>query len=268
MIKEKYSLQQICKRETASQKSNLLVSSKKEAFVCPKCNQKTFFINKEYKIGYCSNEECNIFVDFKPRINKNILSLNEQGLKNIVDEAENHLTEKMAIQELDSYYLSDKICTKYHVGYYPSGYWVNAYEDYQYGNMIFPLYNWNGEITNVCAKYIGSPEKIVPHNIHFAKNKVFGAFNPRGIWNEEVNLFLDPMDCLVALQGGLASSFFLNKINFPKVITFNRLNIFGKDEQNVIIKEIENKLDKKIEINFYSPSNLNSSTIFNYLVQK
>lgn len=268
MKKEKYSLQQICKRETASQKSELLVGSKEEAFICPKCNHESFFVNKDYKIGYCSNEECNIFVDFKSRGNKKILSSKEQGLKNIIDEAEKHLNEKIVLQELTSYYLSDKICNKYHVGYYPFGYWVNTYEDYQYGNMLFPMYNWEGTLTNICAKYVGSLEKIIPHNIHFARNKIFGAFNHRAIWNEEVNLFLDPMDCLVALQGGLSNSFFLNKINFPKIITFNRLNIFGKDEQNVIIKEIENKLDKKIEINFYSPSNLNSTTVFDYLVHK
>ena len=268
MKKEKFSIQQICKKDTASQKSDLLITNTDNLYLCPKCQQETFHIHKQYKIGYCSNSECNIFIDFKRRENKKTFSLKEQGLKNILDESSLHLEEAIVKQELASYYISDKILNKYHVGYYPYGYWVNSFEDYTYGNMIFPLYNWEGNISNICAKYVGSPQKIIPHNIHFANPKIFGVFNHRGFWNEEVNLFLDPMDCLVAIQYNLQNSIFLNKIIFPEIITMNRLNIFGNESQNVIMKEISKKLGDKIEVNFYSPSILNSTSIFNYLTKK
>ena len=266
MKKEKYSIQQICKKNTASQRSDLMPDNGEDVFICPKCQQETFHIHRKYKIGYC--KECDIFIDYKRRENKKTLTMKEYGLQNIVDEASLHLDEDIVKKEISSYCITDKLLSKYNVGYYPHGYWVNSSEDYTYGNMIFPLYSWDGNISNICAKYVGSPQKIIPHNLHFINPKALGVFNPRGFWNEDVNLFLDPMDCLVAIQYNLPNSIFLNKLIFPELVTMTRLNVFGNENQNVIIKEIKKILNKNIEINFYSPSNLEATSIFNYLTKK
>lgn len=267
MIKEKYTLRQICKDKFREQDS-LLNYKEETIYECPKCHRKTFIINNEYMLGFCQNTDCNIFVDLYSRKKDNYNLLNN-ALKPIMEEAKKHINLNLMQQELSFYNIDNKICRKYNIGYYPILYWPNPLEDtHKSGNVIFPMQDYTGKLVNIGAKNIGKENKLPVNNLHYCHKNKGGILNYRGIWNQEINIFLNPMDCLTALSKNIENSIFTNSFfKMPNFVTFSKVNIFAIPSQNDIIAKIKQEIktkDNTIKINVYFPGMKNIEYWYQY----
>ncbi len=261
MHKKNYSLQMIASKDSKLQRSGFF--SLCDNYDCPECKEHSFEINQQYQIGYCKN--CNIFVDFFRGRQRNVsMSKQELSLMSIYNDAKTHLDEETALLELQLYGIMKQQAEQSLVGYYPPLYWIDNAEDGVQGNMIIVMKDFYGKVTNICAKHAGSPEFLSNDSIHFANPYMFGCVNERGIWNEEVNLFLDPMDCLCAMHNGVPNSIYMNQIIFPEIIVFDRLNIFGNGHEFDYIKSLPQIMVLSDKIFYYKPEHFKVKYFYQY----
>lgn len=254
MRKINASIFEICKKDVKKQTS-FLYTQENAIYECPACHKKTFIINKKYDIGYCTDNECNCFADLYSRRTKGTsTNLEMNPLSPVLSESITKTNDINMLREKTHFSLNDNLLKQYKIGYCPQKYWLNPSADiHKFGNIVLPMYDYKSKLINLCAKNIGSDKKInLLSGINYAYTNKGGIFNVRGIWNESVNIFLNPTDCLVAISNGNANSIFVNKnFTLPKIITFNTAIIFGNKIQNDIIDNISNKLkDKNINLQY------------------
>lgn len=266
MRKADYTVQEICRGSSIMQKSEM-ASISSLVYECPSCHQHTFSFDDDYRIGYCSN--CGVFIDAYTKRGDVTAS---SDCDYIFAESMKHTEEKMLKKEKESYLFSDRLFKNYHVGYLPHRYWSKKEEDTRFGKLTFPMCDFCGNIINICGKDVGKEEKLTGRNSKFFIYPYRGGFfNCRAIWNEEVNLFENPIDCLSALSADVKNSVFSNdRLSFPGIITFSKLIIFCNNAENGIVSKAQDLLkDTSVSIEVVTPDKLGTEYIYQYfLAQK
>src|SRR5574344_703392 len=115
MKKVNVSIYEICKKDVKKQTS-FLYSSESSLYECPVCHKKTFIINNQYDIGYCTNKECNCFADFFSKRKKDsILNLEKNSLSPIPKESLSHINNDNMLKEKVYFSLTDNLLKKYYI---------------------------------------------------------------------------------------------------------------------------------------------------------
>ena len=129
--------------------------------------------------------------------------------------------------ELDAFGISQDLIQKYHVGFYPAGYWCDKETDWKFGKLILPMETFDGDLINLVGKSVGKKEKVLKNDTQILYPKNSSLFNRLGWFNSVVNVFTDPVDVLVAIQNGYANSVLLSsKIIFPEdAVVQEKINV-------------------------------------------
>lgn len=251
MKKQNFSLNQIFKEEQKICKSFFY---KAPELICPICKKTTFKYISKYQIGYCTNKDCDCFSDLYSRKHKkeNEQILKDNCLEPILQESYNHTNDFFMKKEMETYCLNNTDIKKYNIGYYPKNYWVKKNEEWNFGKIIFPMRDYDGSLINICGKNIGKESKLPNKNTFFAYQNNGGIYNYRGIWNEKILIFFNPISCLLSLKNNNNNSIFINE-NFylPSIVTFQSVLFFYSEKEIDImlkVKDLINKFDKNIII--------------------
>ncbi len=173
--------------------------SSMRTYDCPKCGEPMRWIDN-CNVYVC--DTCELFFrdDFR-----GVLFSTE--FEPILEEAQKHFDAPMMIKEMECFGFSEENLKEYNVGYLPGGYWAWRNDDSYYGTLTFPMHNWQGRVSNVLGKHIGSDDKLdLARAIHKVDARAFGVFNIEAFWEDEVHVYSNPTDCLKALIGGQKNS--------------------------------------------------------------